>query len=474
MKLKFFFLILLLTALVLPNFSQALLYYEYAPDPWNSQRFVVASANTVEQVFQPRQAIVLTGFDFWLDNTGSSGNAIFTLYNELGNILTSKSIAVSSLPPVPGGQKIHIELDQQIELSPFATYWIRISSDLGGLGLYQSSATTFLTHNEEDISPYLQGRARIDGVDENFVFKYALHRKAELDQEESPSEEEENISEEQQEEEENTNILIQNARVISVGPHSVTLAWSTNVAADSSAAIRRQLSPLYVVATGYDPALELEHTLTVYGLLSDVLYFADVFSTPAGSGEGPLTTYTIAFKTAAGGEDPPQEQTDEPQEEDEQLQEESSEEDDESQGDTEQASTAPLLPPPGISGGVGGSGDVTVSWLPSSSGEPSDGYRIDIFDINRNLERQIYVAAGIHGKIIPQLSPGTHHVLVYANNNQVFEKIATPFEFLVRKGINPGVWVGLGILLIIVASILFAFFKYKKEHPDTALELSST
>jgi hypothetical protein len=45
-------------------FAQAAVYYDYSPDPWRSERFAGNTISTLEQVFQPRDNIVLEGFDF--------------------------------------------------------------------------------------------------------------------------------------------------------------------------------------------------------------------------------------------------------------------------------------------------------------------------------------------------------------------------------------------------------------------------
>jgi len=470
-------------SILLPMITLATVYYEYAPDPWNSQRYFNTSGY-VEQVFQTRKDILLTGFDFWLDNSGSTDDITLTLYDEFGSVLSTKIVSLSSTPSKPGGKKFHVDLNSNILLSGYSTYWVRISS-LPWMGVYYSPTTVFLTHNEDVISPYLQGRARIDGEDQDFSFKYALHY---LPPEGGGASVEEGaVVVEQLEPGVPIQTVVTNARVVAKTHHSVTLAWTTNVAADSGATLRTQLNPLYVVASGYDPTLELEHWLTIGGLGPDQLYFADVFSRQLDQNEELLTTYTIGFKTEKtsanaivedpiNGEDtPPEDVAPEegsefvvvPDEVTDELGQAAGENEEGAIAGFDQINTAEQQLPPGIEGSSAG-GDVKFSWTEPEDGPPRDGYRIDIFDEEHNLERQLYVDADATEADIAQLTAGKHNIVIYANDDQTFKKVAAPTDFLIRKGVSPIIWIGLAVLLIIGTTIGLSVWRYKKDQIQLA------
>lgn len=440
-------------------------YFEYAPDPYNSERLLVNDYENVKQLFQPRSSISLTGMDIWADNTGSAGSITLTLRGSNDAFLAAKTITLPSLAATQGGQLFHVDFDQVIPLTAGVVYSVQISSSLSGFGIYHAKRASYLEHNQVFISPYVHGVAKLNEEEQTFSLKYALYRETNetTTSDSSPAQTEEDPNqEEEQAPEENAAVAITNARVSATTATTATIAWTTNIATDSRVTIRTQLSPLFIYASGYDGALELEHALTITGLTPDTYYFADVFS---GQGnELLLSTYTIAFQTPEGAADPTPSAT-QPETGDNQsnTQSETNSEiasptnesptsttEQETSTSTESAinEDEPSLPSISVGEGIRG-GNFSISWSAPSGGEPTHGYRIDIFNSYNQLERQFFVSAGEYQKQISQLPTGEFRAVVYANNDGVFTKIAEPFSFVVHSRASQNIWAGLSMIILL-------------------------
>lgn len=466
MQNKIFGLILILSfSLVFASnvLAHGSVYYDYSPDPWQSQRFSASSASSIEQVFQPRVDIVLEGFDFWLDNTGSSGSINFTLLNSLGSVLATKSVNIATTAQSAGGTKVHVDLSSGVELSSSNTYSIRFSSYPSGLGIYYANTLSrFLTHNEVFVSEFLFGKARVDGVDEEFTFKYALYGYL-IDEASQLS-----VQSEESAEETAQDLIISGARIASVTANSATLAWTTNKAADSGATAREQLNPLYVISSAYDNTMELEHAITLTGLKKNFSYFADIYSTDS-SGET-VSTFTISFKTSAV-EDGPTEEDSEAFDEDladtqDQSPVQELDEDEEGSSSAEETIladdegdvgpgfdfgdevTVEQVGQPDFSGGNKGSAGFFISWTESALGPPSSGYRVDIFDNNHRLIKQFILSPNIRTQEISGLLNGNYKAIVYSNDGGVYKKVAAS-DFLVSEEGS-----GLRTMFLVIAPIL--------------------
>ena len=73
-----------------------------------------------------------------------------------------------------------------------------------------------------------------------------------------------------------------------------------------------------------------------------------------------------------------------------------------------------------------------MNWSAPTGGSPKEGYRIDIFDKNRNLIKQIIVSNDDHNIEIT-LPEGEYYSVVYANDGKVMEKVAKPTSFTVSN-----------------------------------------
>ena len=67
-----------------------------------------------------------------------------------------------------------------------------------------------------------------------------------------------------------------------------------------------------------------------------------------------------------------------------------------------------------------------VNW--SSSADPNIGYRIDIFDEHNNLIKSVVAENTERTAIITGTSRGSKSIIVYANNNGIFEKVSAPIK----------------------------------------------
>ena len=399
---------------------------------------------------------------------------------------------LQELPAVPGGNKLHINLNADVNLHAGTTYSIKIDAALLGFGIYYADRVVFLDHNQNFTTEYVNGVARLGQQQQPFTFKFALRapNSTGATADSNPTQSSDAPPPVQ-------HVAITNARVVGVTDTTVTLAWSTDIAADSKASVRSQLNPLYVVGASYDPTFELEHTITVTGLIPNVNYFADVFSSQ--SNEIVLTTYTISFKTLTAqaqapsapvtpptvAPNPPTTQTPAP-----------------NQPETGTNNTAnpptnsnPTANTPNtgttsnnpnstnrtngndaggsssneLAVGTGSdSNETSIKWQVPTGGEPINGYRIDIFDYDHNLERQIHVPAGTHIKEIAKLFPGVHHAVVYADNDGVYKKVAPSASFLLQSNNNDMLYKIIG-LIILWAIGLGGYFRWKFKKEKTVL-----
>ncbi|MEK7638335.1 MAG: hypothetical protein AAB375_02840 [Patescibacteria group bacterium] len=220
---------------------------------------------------------------------------------------------------------------------------------------------------------------------------------------------------------------LSNVRLVSSTPNSAAFAWTTNEAANSLVVV--QMLPLFISAgANNDSALELEHFVSVGALTSDTLYRATITSSDIAGNSGVATldfmTPRLTPTPSPGTTVPPP------------------------------AIVSPA-PAPSSTPAVSGSSDnPQLTWSPPIGGEPSNGYRIDIFDSANNLIKTITVAPGQHQIALGALPTGNNRVVVYANNNGVFEKVAAPTAITTRPP-KPFLERALGALPYILGGVVF-------------------
>lgn len=450
--------------------------FEFAPDPWASTRLIASSGATPYQLFSPQSNITLTAFDLWLDNTGESGPITFTLADEEGTTLNTITTELPTLSAVPGGNKFHVNLTKDVALTAGKVYSIKIDCGLLGFGLYYANRINVLEHNRVVANEYTGGAARLGQETQSYSFKFALRSPAPTGGDGADDTEPANQSSPA------PNIMITNARVVGTTPTTATFAWTTNIAADTRVTLRTQLNPLYVVASGFDPTLELEHYITVGGLIPNVNYFADVFS-----GQGSallLTTYTIGFKTPLQSttQSAPESQqtTSTAQQTQNQTSEQKSQSTAQSQTNSQNSSqsqqnTGSQNTTSNSTNGAAGTtnslsittnGSPELSWEELTAGDaPENGYRIDIFDSNNELVRQVNLPGTTENYALKDLEPGTHTIIVYASRaSSTYEKVAPAKTILVQSRDMTLTLKIIGVAALWIATwSAYFWWKFKKE-----------
>ncbi len=219
-------------------------------------------------------------------------------------------------------------------------------------------------------------------------------------------------------------LIISNFRVSSVTDKSVEVAWHTNKAANANLLISFSTNRIDITAVN-DSTFELEHLLkTANALNPNTTYLARVISVDSFNNTASATlAFTTLKNSPVNTPTPLPAPTAVPS----------------VTSQPPNSSQPPSLPvsSPGNSSTHSlyvGSGNnfSAIQWNAPSGGEPKDGYRIDIFDKNRNLVKQITLAKGASSAGI-SLPEGEYYSVVYGNNGKVLEKVAKPTNFTVSN-----------------------------------------
>ena len=448
-------------------------YFEYAPDPWRSFRLAVSTGATPYQFFQSASDFTLTDFSFWVDNTGSSGDITFTLLDDENTTLAQKTVTLGQTPAVPGGTRLRVPLTASVEISHYRTYSIQISSTLIGFGLYYANRINILEHNLEYTTEYALGIAQIGTEQQSYTFKFALGDPTEDSSGSNEVIEEAITTEDTPSSTAPITTTISSARITAITGTTAIATWTTNVAADSRVTVRSQLNPLYVYTTGYDDSLELEHTLTITGLTPNSGYFVDFFS-QQNPDEPILTTYSVSFTTSALT--PAEQQTASAAAAAASAAAStttttatSSQQTTATTTITAATTTSAAANLPAIVFGQGSGADsFTVNWQTPAGGTPNGGYRIDIFDEQHRLIRQLRAPSDVTSRNVAILPPGNHEVIVYADRDGVYEKVAAPTSFEAKKARSPLFWFWYLMGVILSLLIAFAFLFSRREKTELA------
>lgn len=200
-------------------------------------------------------------------------------------------------------------------------------------------------------------------------------------------------------------LAITNARVVSVTYASVQVSWDTDRAANSAMIISSDPVGTQTVANVTDGTYELVHTIsTGKGLTANSTYYATIISRDE---QGVMAAQVIPFTTAKVFTTP------------EQL-------------------AAPAAPTSLLQANIAQDGQTaSLTWGVPATGEPANGYRIDIIDEQGNLFRTMRVSAGAHSVEVSGLTGGEYRAIAYADTNGTVEKIAPAAIIAVRKKSEP-------------------------------------
>ncbi|MCC6934115.1 MAG: fibronectin type III domain-containing protein [Candidatus Yanofskybacteria bacterium] len=198
--------------------------------------------------------------------------------------------------------------------------------------------------------------------------------------------------------------IITNARTVTMTPTSATFAWTTNEPATST--VVAQLTPLLITVGGNsDATLELEHYITVNNLPPDTYLRATITSNDASGNAGKTTLNILTPKELAVTPTP---------------------------STPPQTTQAPMPTPSALAASDTG-GQPNIQWPPAAPGQPTNEYRIDVFDGSGNLVRSVAVPADQYTATLRDLPDSEYRVIVYANHGGAFEKVAPPTTVRVHK-----------------------------------------
>ncbi len=247
---------------------------------------------------------------------------------------------------------------------------------------------------------------------------------------------------------------ISGAKIVSVGDHSVTVTWETDVAATSIVIVSLDPMGSNIVASLNDQTMEFFHTMTIASdLLPQTNYFAALVSSiPTGQSANQVVGFTTLSYTApqtttsttTGTSTTQTNQTNTNQNPTTASNTTTTSpnssnvtQTNTNQGTTNQtAGTSTPLPEPVITivTAANGSQILEVEWKAPAYGEPNRGYQIDVLDAENKLRERLVVEAGVHKVQIKNLPAGNYHLLIYANQDGVLTRIARVLVVQLPKG----------------------------------------
>jgi hypothetical protein len=162
---------------VLLVYSHGVAFFEFNPDISDSLN--VISLSQPAEIFLPQNEFI-GGVDFWVDNSGNSGTAIFELRNENNVLIRSKTITIPNIPVIFGGQRMHVDFNSQTAVTSNKNYYINIISSMPDLNIYSVDRIQIIGHNAPYVSEFINGIASLAGVKQDFSFKFALYENTEF------------------------------------------------------------------------------------------------------------------------------------------------------------------------------------------------------------------------------------------------------------------------------------------------------
>ena len=263
--------------------------------------------------------------------------------------------------------------------------------------------------------------------------------------------------------------LISNFRTVSLTSNSIKIAWTTDKAANSILLVASDTQRTKIVNLINDPIFELEHLISSGGILNpSTKYYASISSQDSsGNSSSQNFEFTTPKETQPTPTLPPDEQT--------QQQNPPGNLNEPTANQQTPSGQSPAAQPtniqtPAVDIQTGEINDkngvaVVIKWQTPAK-EPSDGYRVDIFNDKNELVKQISVKAGVHEIKITDLDPGNYRAIIYANNNGIFERVAQEVIFSVPKKyrffLNPFLYGGFALVALIAVSIFFLRKKFGK------------
>lgn len=293
--------------------------------------------------------------------------------------------------------------------------------------------------------------------------------------------------------------LIYNIRIVSLTDKSVSIAWTTNEAANSSVLIGLNQAGMKVITSVGDAAYELEHFLNSGSvLMPSTSYYASIVSIdPNGNYANQIINFNTNPQAASSNNNQTIQQNNDSQSQNNQnnqtTQQNNSQNqtNNQAQNNNQQANQMndllnqenQNLEQNSSQNNSGQSVSVNLDWSSSGEpsaniswnayGEPSSGYRIDIFSKDKKLKKQVIVSRDVNSAKINGLFEGEYDAIVYKDNEGVFEKISQSKNFIVpsqkntsylSKDIfkNPIFYVLIGGTFLIILGAILMIIKKKK------------
>lgn len=222
--------------------------------------------------------------------------------------------------------------------------------------------------------------------------------------------------------------VISDTRIAYLGDKSVHIAWTTNKAADSNLLISFTTNRITITAQS-DTTLELEHLLKIEGLLDPkTKYFATITSRDMinNTASASLDFITLALGQVSPVPTPVTNQPSIPIQPNQNNQSNQN-----NQNNLNNQSANSIFNSVTINNSKEDPESIVVNW--SSSANPSTGYRIDVFDEDNSLIKTITAKNTERSVKITGISRTSKSIIVYANNNGIFEKISLPVKTIPIK-----------------------------------------
>ena len=235
--------------------------------------------------------------------------------------------------------------------------------------------------------------------------------------------------------ENDSGLIISDDSIVSLDYKSVKIAWRTNKAANSSLLIRLDDPGEQAIISVGDLVFELDHVLNSGDILrANTEYIAKIASIDV---KGNYISQDINFKTLNSVFSPNEQNSEDENNQQPDNNQASSTAPNQSQDNPDnpveniinEASNSQSVLSGNIQQNNYGDYNFNIAWNNNSYNEISDGYRIDVFDNNKNLAKRLLISREKRGAVIEGLSSGEYYAIIYSDNGGIFEKIAAPKDF---------------------------------------------
>ena len=224
--------------------------------------------------------------------------------------------------------------------------------------------------------------------------------------------------------------MINNLSAVSAG-----FIWTTNEAANSWVTVSRAG---VFSANAFDPTYELEHSVSVYGMTPATTYTATLLTTdPQGNAASSTLIFTTLTASSSPTTPPPPNLTPPPEVAPPPPPGATPPPENSNQNAVNPstgATTSPVVVNVATAG-FSGTGSIIISFLEMAIPDSAEEYRVDVFDENFRLARQIIVKKGNGEVRLDGFSPGNYYLIAYYRNKGTWEKLQAPIRVTIVKSL---------------------------------------